>query len=456
MKLLPKSICHYLNLFLAFIVFIFSVNPVLAIPSHRLARAPYLQNVMSDGSVFIHFKTKTACKTEVRYGKGLTDINQKAVDKIIRTSHEIKLTALEPNRRYFYQIIESDSRGVMIPAHKDFFSFIAPSPTDPVKEIKVWVLGDPGTAIAQDFQKYFKKTQVKVRDSLLEYEKTLPNLVFTLGDNVYPFGSEEYFDKAFFNIYQDIFYQVPLYTCYGNHDQGIEATGNIYAVSCPRPQGVYFDLFNLPTKGEGGGKPSGTEAYYSVEYGPAHFVVLDTIALDCNYKQMFDWLDKDLKAVTDGKWKIVMSHYPLKSQFFDQTKKNSKIAEISEYTFKTKMLELNDKFDVDLMISGHIHTYQRTFPIKDGRIRSHFAAKISEANTSRYDRHEGTIYMLAGTAGSAWTNSKLKHSSFTAKALGKPGALILKIRPESMTVNFLGDSGKVLDHLKIQNNERRI
>jgi hypothetical protein len=219
---------------------------------------------------------------------------------------------------------------------------------------------------------------------------------------------------------------------------------------------VYFDLFNLPTKGEGGGRPSGTEAYYSVEYGPAHFVVLDTIALDCNYKQMFDWLDKDLKAVTDGKWKIVISHYPLKSQFFDQTKKNSKIAELSEYTFKTKMLELNDKFDVDLMISGHIHTYQRTFPIKDGRIRSHFAAKISEANTSRYDRHEGTIYMLAGTAGSAWTNSKMKYSSFTAKALGKPGALILKIRPESMTVSFLGDSGKVLDHLKIKNNERRI
>ena len=94
----------------------------------------------------------------------------------------------------------------MIPAHKDFFSFIAPSPVDPVKEIKVWILGDPGTAMAKDFQKYFKKTQVKVRDSLLGYEKALPNLVFTLGDNVYPFGSEEYFDKAFFSIYEDIFY----------------------------------------------------------------------------------------------------------------------------------------------------------------------------------------------------------------------------------------------------------
>ena len=427
-----------------------------AIPAHRLARAPYLQNVSSDGSVFIHFKTKTPCRAEVRYGKSSSEINQKAVDKIIRTNHEVKLTALEPNKRYYYQITEVDARGIATASHRDFFYFISPNPSDSLKELRLWILGDPGTAVATDFQRHFKKTQTKVRDALVNHEKAMPHLIFTLGDNVYPYGSEEYFDKAFFNVYQDLLYQVPLYTCYGNHDQGIEASGNIYAVSCPRPQGVYFDLFNLPAKGECGGKPSGTEAYYSLDYGSAHFIVLDTIGLDCNYKQMFTWLEKDLKSVTDGKWKIIISHYPLRSQFFEQAKKNSRITEVSEYTFKTKILELNDNFDVDLMISGHVHAYQRTFPVKDGKIRSHFASKISEVNTARYDRHEGTIYMLAGTSGSAWLNTKLKQSSFTAKALGKPGALILKIKPESMSVSFLSESEKILDQIKIMNNERKI
>ena len=44
----------------------------------------------------------------------------------------------------------------------------------------------------------------------------------------------------------------------------------------PTETGPYFDIFSLPTKAEAGGLASGTEAYYSFDYGNIHFVVLDS------------------------------------------------------------------------------------------------------------------------------------------------------------------------------------
>ena len=35
-------------------------------------------------------------------------------------------------------------------------------------------------------------------------------------------------------------------------------------------------MFSFPTAGEAGGVASGTEAYYSFDYGNVHFIVLDS------------------------------------------------------------------------------------------------------------------------------------------------------------------------------------
>ena len=43
----------------------------------------------------------------------------------------------------------------------------------------------------------------------------------------------------------------------------------------PTESGAYFDIFSLPRKGEAGGIPSGTEAYYSFDHGNLHVIVLD-------------------------------------------------------------------------------------------------------------------------------------------------------------------------------------
>ena len=42
----------------------------------------------------------------------------------------------------------------------------------------------------------------------------------------------------------------------------------------------YYDMITVPTLGEAGGVPSGSKAYYAVNYGNVHFISLDSYGFD--------------------------------------------------------------------------------------------------------------------------------------------------------------------------------
>src|SRR6185436_19083155 len=69
----------------------------------------------------------------------------------------------------------------------------------------------------------------------------------------------------------------------------------------------YFDVFTLPTKGESGGVPSGTERYYAFDHANVHFVCLHTDVTDD--PAMLAWLEQDLAATTQP-WLVAFLHKP--------------------------------------------------------------------------------------------------------------------------------------------------
>jgi hypothetical protein len=74
--------------------------------------------------------------------------------------------------------------------------------------------------------------------------------------------------------------------------------------------GRLLDIFSLPTKGEAGGVPSGTEAYYAFDYGSIHFVCLDSSESDRSPTgPMLRWLDADL-AANKAPWLVAFWHHP--------------------------------------------------------------------------------------------------------------------------------------------------
>src|SRR6188472_4310919 len=61
----------------------------------------------------------------------------------------------------------------------------------------------------------------------------------------------------------------------------------------------YFNLFTFPKNGEAGGVPSGTEKYYSFDYGRIHFIALDSMTSSrAPGSPMLTWLQSDLASTT--------------------------------------------------------------------------------------------------------------------------------------------------------------
>ena len=88
----------------------------------------------------------------------------------------------------------------------------------------------------------------------------------------------------------------------GNHDAG--------SANSPIAFGVYYDIFTLPAQAQAGGVMSGTEAYYSFDYGNIHVVCIDSS--DSSWSKnglMLQWLEADLEANKQD-WLIAYCHHP--------------------------------------------------------------------------------------------------------------------------------------------------
>ena len=139
------------------------------------------------------------------------------------------------------------------------FFFTAP-PVGTEQAIRIWALGDSGTANAN---------AAAVRNAYLSFTGSQYTHVWLmLGDNAYNDGTDGEYQTAVFNMYPTVLRQTVLWPTLGNHDG--------HSANSATQTGPYYDIFTLPTQGQAGGLASGTEAYYAFNYGNIHFVVLDS------------------------------------------------------------------------------------------------------------------------------------------------------------------------------------
>ncbi len=113
---------------------------------------------------------------------------------------------------------------------------------------------------------------------------------------------------------------------------------------------------------------------YSFDYGNVHFAVLNTNdLLSISFAQL-KWLKNDLNS-TDADWKIVCMH---KSPY--SLGKDAKWPDA--LYLQSSLTKVLDECNVDLVMSGHDHQYLRTKALKNNKVNE-----------------DGTVYVLAGTAG---------------------------------------------------------
>ena len=95
------------------------------------------------------------------------------------------------------------------------------------------------------------------------------DLFLMLGDNAYEHGTHAEYQAAVFDMYPE--HPAP-YAALADLRQP-RRPHRLLDISGWAP---YYDIFMLPREGEAGGVASGTEAYYSFDYGNIHFVCLNS------------------------------------------------------------------------------------------------------------------------------------------------------------------------------------
>ena len=337
---------------------------------------------------------------------------------------------MSPDTTYYYSV--GSTTATHAGADANHF-FKTPPPLGGRRPTRIWVLGDPGTGDAN---------QASVRDAYYNFTgATHTDLWLMLGDNVYETGTDAEFTAKLFNMYPTMLRKSVLWTAVGNHDTAGSST--------PSPTIPYFTSFTFPTAGQAGGVASGSKAYYSFDFGNIHFVVLDSMTSSRTAgSPMLTWLANDLAANTKD-WLIAIWHHPPYSKGSHDSDTDTIMTEMRQ-----NVLPILENNGVDLVLTGHSHSYERSFLI-DGHygLSSTFTAAMKKnpgSGNPAYTKaligpssHAGAVYAVAGSSGKI-SGGSLNHPAMFI-SLNQLGSMVLDINNGQMDVKFLNNAGAVTD-----------
>lgn len=393
----------------------------------ELVRGPYLQMV-SQTTARLRWRSWTPQDSRVAFGSAPGQLGNQIDDPALVTDHEVELSGLLPDSVYYYSVGSSSAVLAGDDSSHLFRTAALPGSTDP---LRFWVLGDSGFA---------GPNQRAVRDAYSAWNTSETDLILLLGDNAYYDGREEEYQLAFFNGYRGYLRQVPTLSTRGNHE---------------KMESVYLDAFSLPSGAELGGVASGSELYYSADVGNVHLICLDSESGDPNPgSAMMSWLDADL-AATDADWIIAFWHHPPYSRGSHDSD-----LEPNSIPMRTQVVPVLEAGGVDLVLSGHSHSYERSM-LLDG----HYGLSITfdplqhaldsgdgdPAGNGAYQKHNGAhagaVYVVSGSA-ALTGGGTLDHPAMVHSA-GQLGSVVIDVVDRSLVLSFLRETGVVQDTFQI-------
>jgi hypothetical protein len=360
----------------------------------------------------------------------------------------VTLTNLSPDTKYFYRI---GAGGTNFAGGSNYFFVTAPTKARPTR---IWAIGDFGTA-SQPYLGLLNDPK-GMRDAYYAHSTNrYTDVWLMLGDNAYNTGADDEYQANVFDVFQRMLRESVAWSVIGNHD----------TVS----SNAYLNVFNLPQNGEAGGVPSGTEYYYSFNYGNIHFVALDSeISVDYGLPAMLAWLEADLTDNTND-WLIAFWHSPP----YTYGSHDSDYAPDSGghlIKMRENVLPILESHGVDLVLCGHSHVYERSF-LLDGHYgygNTLTATMKRDGGSGRDDDSgaylkatfgagagEGAVYVVCGSSG--WVTGPtltlppdgyLKHPAMFI-GLDRIGSMVIDVNSNRLDAKFLRNNGAVDDYFTI-------
>ena len=192
-------------------------------------------------------------------------------------------------------------------------------------------------------------------------------------------------------------------------------------------------------------------ANFSFDYGNAHWTVLDADPyVDWTNPALRDWVAKDLASAKSATWRFVGFHHPgfnsAKTHFGDQW-----------------MRRLSDVFEaggVDIVFAGHVHNYQRSYPLRFQAKPVRPEAKNLTDGEWTLDKEfdgvhktkpKGVIYIVTGAGGAHLYNPEQQDDpaswqTFTKKFVSKVNSFTeVDAHQRKLTIRQISQDGKELD-----------
>ncbi|GIL70681.1 hypothetical protein Vretimale_3776 [Volvox reticuliferus] len=192
-------------------------------------------------------------------------------------------------------------------------------------------------------------------------------------------------------------------------------------------------VLSLPPRLTSRRKSPNPPFWYSFEYGPVHFSTLSSEHdLELGSTQQ-SWLESDLAAVDRCRtpWVIVMLHRPM---YVVYPHKDNRV--VGDH-IRTSIEDLLLEYQVDVVVSGHVHTYYRSCSAAAGKCVS--------------DERKGIVHLVVGTAGHELSNVEDDQKDWCDEVINDWGFGRFDVDGDTLRFSFIrtGD-GRVGDSLTLR------
>lgn len=408
----------------------------VVVSAATVTRGPYLQ-MNTTNSVIVRWRTSLATDSRVAYGLNAATLTNLVSDVVNTNEHIVMVSNLPPDTKFFYTA--GTSNGALAGGDTNYFFTTSPL-IGANKNMRLWVLGDAGTAPLGATQ---KANQQAVRDSYYNFAASsrAADLILLLGDNAYNSGTDSEYQTGLFDIYPTALRNTPAWSTVGNHETAQQTTIATFP---------YLDIFSLPQSAESGGVASGTERYYSFDYGNVHFVCLDSqTSSTATNGAMAEWLRADLAANLQL-WTIAFWHHPPYSKGSHDSDTEAQMV-----SMRTKLVPILEAYGVDLALSGHSHSYERSY-----LINGHYGISSTFSDANKLDAGDGStngyyqkngpdgaIYAVAGASGQ--TSGFSGTHPAMLRSLSVLSSMVLDLSSNRLDAVLLGTTSNVLDRFTI-------
>ncbi len=161
--------------------------------------------------------------------------------------------------------------------------------------------------------------------------------------------------------------------------------------------------------------------YYSFDYRHVHFVVMSTLSDFTVTSDQYKFIEKDLQEASANEnvdWIVVTNYGPFYTSPSAHPAKND-IRNIYHPLF--------DKYGVDLVLQGHNHNYQRTYPVTFNPSKGSDPIVTNQFTTGYQGNNDGIVYAIVGTAGEGFHPLEGRQTYVATQFEGKFGFLDIEI-----------------------------